>query len=119
MTDADINRQRIDEQRANSDSPLYYRKRDRWDMNHWLLLLVPHIIGLIVGFALTKLIGLEGSSFFVIGGICAFIAGTYKSVALDKISFVPAIVRNIILMFLLIGAIALIYLIGITQQDEY
>ncbi len=88
-------------------------------MNHWLLLLVPHIIGLIVGFALTKLIGLEGSSFFVIGGICAFIAGTYKSVALDKISFVPAIVRNIILMFLLIGAIALIYLIGITQQDEY
>lgn len=114
--DADINRQRIEESRANLD-PVYslsrhYRRR----ADGWFPMVVPHILGFIVGLALTKLIGLEGVSFFVIGGLCAFIAGTYKSIAFDKISFAPAVVRNIILMFLLVGAFAVIHLIESTSE---
>lgn len=116
-TDVDTHKRRIKENRTESDSPFSYHKRFRGtSADAWLLMIMPHILGFVIGFALTKLIGLEGLSFIVIGGICAFIAGTYKSVAFDKISFAPAVVRNIILMVLLSAVVAVIYTIGSTSE---
>ena len=114
--DADINKRRIEEDRANLD-PVYSLSRHyRRSADGWFPMFVPHILGFIVGLALTKFMGLDGASFLVIGGICAFIAGTYKSIAFDKISFVPAVVRNIILMVLLTTAVAVIQLIHSTDE---
>ncbi|MBR5682658.1 MAG: hypothetical protein IKW96_05150 [Ruminococcus sp.] len=58
------------------------------------------------------MIGLHGAAYLVIGGLCALAVGTYKSVSFDKISFAPAVVRNVILMLLFCGALALIELLS-------
>ena len=58
------------------------------------------------------MIEFHGAAYLIIGGPCALVVGTYKSVSFDKISFAPAVVRNIILMLLFCGALAIINLLS-------
>lgn len=107
--DVDITNQRYtDSRRERGFFSVTPRQRANDYMNGWLVILMPQFLGFIFGLAVTKLLGFHGSAYVVIGGICALAAGTYKSVSFDKISFVPAIVRNIILMLLFCGAMAII-----------
>lgn len=82
-----------------------YRAR-RSNVGFWAIL-VPNIIGFVVGLAITRFLGLHGAAYIVIGAICAFAAGTYKSVAFDKIALRFALVRNALIM----GAIVVMCII--------
>lgn len=77
-----------------------YRAR-RSNIGFWAML-VPNIIGFVVGLAITRLLGLHGAAYIVIGAVCAFAAGTYKSVAFDKIALKFALVRNALVMGLIV-----------------
>ena len=87
-----------------------YRAR-RSNVGFWALL-VPNIIGFVVGLAITRFLGLHGAAYVIIGAICAFAAGTYKSVAFDKIALKFALVRNALIMAALAVVCAIIVLKG-------
>jgi len=63
-------------------------------------MLIPQIIGFVGGLAVARLFHLDGSAYIPIGAIFALAFGTYKSVSYDKISLVPAIIRNVIIMLI-------------------
>ncbi len=96
----------ISEQRVEGND---YGYRSRRGVSFWIMLL-PQIIGFVCGLAFARLFHLDGSAYIPIGAIFALIIGTYKSVSYDKISLVPAIVRNIILMLIFC---AMLWLAGI------
>ena len=85
------------------------RMEGRRGASFWIMLL-PQIIGFVCGLAFARLFHLDGSAYIPIGAIFALIIGTCKSVSYDKISLVPAIVRNIILMLIFC---AMLWLAGI------
>jgi len=64
----------------------------------FLVLLVPHFIGFAVGLAIARLVELPFSGYIALGTLCAIIGGVYKSVSYDKLSLMPAIVRNILMI---------------------
>ena len=108
----DTNQRANSERRERGYIPLNSRQRAGEYLGGWLVILLPQFIGFILGLALTRMVGLHGAAYLVIGGLCALAAGTYKSISFDKISFVPAVVRNIILMLLFCGALAFIDLLS-------
>ena len=113
VTDVNDSNRRIKaDRREREDIPLNSSQRAGEYFGGWLAILLPQFIGFILGLALTKIIGLHGTAYLVIGGLCALAVGTYKSVSFDKISFAPAVVRNIILMLLFCGALAIINLLS-------
>jgi len=91
--------------------PKYRARRDNYGL--WSTLF-PHIIGFIAGLAISKLFGMSGAAYVVFGTICAFAAGTYKSIAMDKISFLPALIRNL----LITGAVVIISTIVVLTDKE-
>jgi uncharacterized membrane-anchored protein len=106
--DVDITNQRfMDSRREQGYFSVTPRQRARAYTSGWIAILIPQFLGFILGLAITKLLGLHGFAYVVIGGISALAVGTYKSVSFDRISLVPAIVRNIILMLLFCGAMAI------------
>lgn len=76
-----------------------YRGRNRGGAAFWIML-IPQIIGFVGGLAVARLFHLDGSAYIPIGAIFALAFGTYKSVSYDKISLVPAIIRNLIIMLI-------------------
>ena len=113
VTDVNDSNRRIKaDRRERGDILLNSSQRAGEYFGGWLAILLPQFIGFILGLALTKIIGLHGTAYLVIGGLCALAVGTYKSVSFDKISFAPAVVRNIILMLLFCGALAIINLLS-------
>ncbi|WP_455530689.1 hypothetical protein [Ruminococcus sp.] len=113
VTDVNDSNQRIkSDRRERVIIPLNLRQRAGEYLGGWLAIHFPQFIGFILGLALTRMIGLHGAAYPVIGGLCALAAGTYKSISFDRISFAPAVVRNIILMLLFCGALAFIDLLS-------
>ena len=96
----------ISEQRMEGND---YGCRSRRGASFWIMLL-PQIIGFVCGLAFARLFHLDGSAYIPIGAMVALISGTYRSGSYDKISLVPAIVRNIILMLIFC---AMLWLAGI------
>lgn len=88
-------RHESDLRESGSFRPHYRARKDNLGM---FVILLPQLIGFVVGLAFARLFELPGGGYLVLGAICAFAAGTYKSVSFDKISLKPALVRNAIIM---------------------
>lgn len=109
FTDVDItNQKHARERRENGHFPLTPRQRAAENTEGWFMIFLPQLLGFIFGLAVTRLFGMTGSAYFVIGGLFALIVGTLKSVKFDKIEFTAAVIRNIILMLMFCGAFALV-----------
>ena len=91
--------------------PRYRARRDHVGL--WSVLL-PHIIGFVVGLAVTRLFGLHGYAYLIIGTVCAFLSGLFKSVAMDKISIIPALIRNGIIL----GAVVIIGIVTVAVSES-
>ena len=74
------------------------RHRDNQTSGAYFQILIPNIIGFVVGLAIARLINMDFSGYIALGTLCALIGGVYKSVSYDKVSLKPAIVRNVLLM---------------------
>ena len=119
ITDVNISNKRIkSDRRERGLIPITPRQHAREYFGGWFAILLPQFIGFILGLALTRMIGLHGEAYLVIGGLCALAVGTYKSISFDKISFAPAVVRNIILMLLFCAAFGLSMLLGGNSATE-
>ena len=113
LSDVNTSNQRTEE--ARRERGVYWMTpRDQVGnyFGSFLKILLPQFLGFVLGLAVTKLLGFSGAAYLVIGGIGALAVGTYKSVSFDRISLVPAIVRNIILMLLFCDAFALMMFLG-------
>lgn len=119
FSDVNTSNQRNEEARRERGD--YWRTPSDRTVNYfggWITILLPQFLGFVLGLAVTKLLGFGGTAYFVIGGIGALVVGIYKSVSFDKISLVPAIVRNIILMLLFCGAFALLMFFGSSSDSR-
>lgn len=85
-----------------------YRGRRRGGAGFWIML-IPQIIGFVGGLAAARLFHLDGSAYIPIGAIFALAFGTYKSVSYDKISLVPAIIRNVIIMLIFCALLLIVF----------
>ena len=74
------------------------------------VILVPQLIGWIVGFAFARLLGLGMAGYIILGLIFALGIGTFKSVEYDRIGLKYAILRNIIIAFIFFVIIGIIWL---------
>lgn len=90
--------------------PFYKYRARRSSAGLWAVLL-PNIVGFVLGLAVTRLLGFNGIAYIIIGAVFAFAVGTFKSVEFDKISLKPALVRNAIIMALIsgIGTLAVVF----------
>ncbi|MBQ9899486.1 MAG: hypothetical protein IJM44_08565 [Ruminococcus sp.] len=91
ITDARIKQQEVD---ASS-----FRKRRGAG---WMWIFLPQLIGFVLGLLAAVFLGADLTFAIVIGAFTAFIAGTAKSMKADQISFVPAVVRNVIIMVMIV-----------------
>lgn len=82
--------------------------RGRRDSTGLFIFLLPQIFGFIIGLALCRLIGFEGSAYLVSGCICAVLGGTVYNMLRDTMSLAGALLRNILII------IPIIVIVGIT-----
>lgn len=87
---------RIKQQEADAHS--FRKKRGAG----WLMIFLPQLIGFALGTLAAVFLGSDLTFAVVIGVMIAFITGTVKSMKADQISFVPAVVRNVIIMLMII-----------------
>ncbi|WP_019678729.1 hypothetical protein [Ruminococcus flavefaciens] len=109
FTDVDIANQKYKKDLADI-YPSSYGTRHSGSSAGFFKLFLPQFIGFIIGLAFTKLIGASGAAYIIFGGVFALAIGVYKSVSFDKIAFIPAVIRNIIIMllFCLLSGIAVL-----------
>ncbi|MDD6097435.1 MAG: hypothetical protein PUB66_01700 [Oscillospiraceae bacterium] len=74
------------------------------------VILLPQLIGWIVGFAFARLLGLGMTGYIILGLIFALGIGTFKNVEYDRISLKYAVLRNIIIAFIFFVIIGIVWL---------
>lgn len=72
--------------------------------------LVPQLIGWVVGFAFARLFSSGTAGYIIFGLLGALAIGTFKSVEYDKIGLKYAIVRNIIIAVIFLVIIGIVLL---------
>ena len=102
-----------------TDSRLEASNRDlggRYDRNSggggFFVLLIPHLIGFALGLAIARLLEMNFNGYIAVGTLCAVMGGIYKSISFDKISLVPAIVRNLLIITPVFLYFAVIFVLG-------
>ena len=98
FSDLDTIDGRLEENRHEAGRLPRYDRYGRRGSNAFLYMLIPHILGFVVGLAVARLFSLGTAGFLLIGSICALAGGIYKSVSFDRISLKPAIARNVIIL---------------------
>lgn len=95
--DINIRVQRGEEDRLENPAK-YIGNRGNPYTAAWTALMIPHLIGGIVGCAVARLFhcGLIGYVIFAVAA--AFLMGTYKSHEFDKIAWKYALIKNALLM---------------------
>jgi len=89
----------------------YIGNRSTPEGSAWAKIFVPHMLGMVLGFAFARLFETGFAGYAVFGFIFAFLTGVWKSHEYDKIAWKYAVVKNILLMadVLLIILFAWIY----------
>lgn len=87
-----------EDQRENG--ALWGRRSYRRDASGFYVLLIPQLIGAVIGLAFARLFGLGAAGYFLLALLFGLAMGTFKSYEFDKISLRPAILRNVIIMLM-------------------
>lgn len=79
---------------------LFGRRSYRRDASGFYVLLIPQLIGVVIGLAFARLFGMGAAGYFILALLFALAVGTFKSYEFDKIALRPAIIRNVIIMLM-------------------
>ena len=97
FTDASVYESKAEAAHRESGSFRRYRRG-----GGLLMIFLPQLIGFVLGTMAAVFLGADLTGGVVIGVFIALAAGTVKSVTADQISLVPAIIRNIIIMLMIV-----------------
>jgi len=95
----DFEESRMDYMEDRRKNPAnYIGNRGTPESSAWTKMFIPHMLGMVLGFAVARLFHTGFAGYAVFGFIFAFLAGVWKSYEHDRITLKYAIVKNILLM---------------------